>query len=569
MEFYRAIHDTGDFNAALNSASKSLTGTGLAALGFMLAKMGKARGKEDDEKLASYEKNVQGLGNYSLVLDDGTTISLDWLQPESAAFFVGVEAAELAEDGWQADDFMSLLGSTTDIALNMSFMSGANDFIGEIANSHGNQKAAPSLLLNAFLKYASQGLTNSLAGQAEQAFEKYRQTYYTDPNSPISTDVQKQLAKLSGKTPGIDYQQADYIDAWGRKQDNGPLAGRIAESFFSPAYINEDRSTPVDDELKRLHESVGEEIEGSVFPSIAQRSTEIGGVRLAPEEYDIYATTAGQRSLELVTDFINSPGYADLDDKTKAETIKKLYGYAKTDAKNAVLEARGEEPVTDKAYEKAKTIMNDAGLSWAEYFNVESGRDVNGDGNNSQEETVSYLLGSGLDDDKAEAVYNALYPTSQKPYSEIRDKVQGIEDAGFESLDAFNAIADAVAEARSAAKDEFDSAGNIEAAQLVKDADLTDEQKDMLIGKVSSKFVDFYNVARENGYGANDAIDLLLAIDATPGGKNDTPNNGSVSQGELKAYYKEHPEDEVIIALLWNSKNYSAGTWEEIKGKIK
>ena len=91
----------------------------------------------------------------------------------------------------------------------------------------------------------------------------------------------------------------------------------------------------------------------------------------------------------------------------------------------------------------------------------------------------------------------------------------------------------------------------------------------MLIGKVSSKFVDFYNVARENGYGANDAIDLLLAIDATPGGKNDTPNNGSVSQGELKAYYKEHPEDEVIIALLWNSKNYSAGTWEEIKGKIK
>lgn len=559
VDTVNAIQGKKDVNSVLNTLAKTVSGSGLAALGFILAKNGLARGKEDDEKLANYERNVQGLGDYSIVLPDGTTVSLDWLQPESASFFVGVEAAKYFDDGVQADDFMSLLGSTTDIALNMSFLSGLSGSLEDIAKINGDKKAVVQYLLNSLLSYGGQVMTNSLLGQAEQASEQYRQTTYTDPDSPIPTNVQKVLGKMSAKTPGLDYNQADYIDAWGRRQDNGPVAGRIAESFFSPAYINENRSTDVDDELKRLHEAVGNEIEGTVFPSSPARSTEINGVRLSPEEYETYAVTGGQKALELVTDFINSPGYADLDDKTKAETIKKLYGYAKLDAKNAVLEARGEEPETDKGYEKAKAVMDAAGMSWGEYLGFDATVPK------KYEDLARFLLDSDFTEEQQEALYD-IYNTSKTPFSTFRDKEQAAKDAGFESADVFEAMLADVKAFKANVKNEYDSNGNVEAAEYIRDQDLTDEQKDTLIGEVSTGLKDYYNVVRGLDVGANDAIDLLLAIDATTA-KGSTQNNGDVSQGELIAYFYAHPEDEWLISAIWNSKERSKGDWDTAKGK--
>lgn len=39
----------------------------------------------------------------------------------------------------------------------------------------------------------------------------------------------------------IDYQQVDYIDAWGRTQSNGSYAQRLFDSFINPAYMTTDK----------------------------------------------------------------------------------------------------------------------------------------------------------------------------------------------------------------------------------------------------------------------------------------------------------------------------------------
>ena len=558
FEFYKAIHETGDFNAALNSAAKSLTGTGLAALGFMLARIGKARGKEDDEKLAAYEKNVQGLGDYSLVLDDGTTISMDWLQPEAGAFFMGVEAAELCEDGWQADDFMALLGTTTDIALNMSFMSGVNDFIEEIANNKDNQKATPSLLLNAFLKYASQGVTNSLAGEAEQFSEQYRQTYYTDPDSPLPTALQKQLAKLSGKTPGWDYNQADYIDAWGRKQDNGSVGMRAFESFLSPAYINEDRSTEVDEELKRLHEATKDTVKGSVLPTIADRSTMVGGQRLTPEEYELFQTRKGQTALKLVSDFINGEGYDSMSDEDRAKVITDLYGFARDTAKNSVLLSRGEQ--TEKSdYDKARAIKDAGGMSWAQYYQTKEGRDMDGSGKPGAEETAQYLF-ENFPEDKAKKIFDAYYPDSKTPYEEYAGHAQEIKDAGFTKQE-YDALTATVKEAKTGAES-WDSKGDnavIDAVVAAVGKGLSEDGATLLITENTSKYyANPYSALIDSGRSMQESMDILNLIDA-PGKKDgkEVPPDKAIQQAELKAYYKEHPEEEVVIALIWDSMGYT------------
>ena len=547
----KAVQGTGDVNTVLNSAAKSLTGSALTALGYILAKNGLARGKEDDDKLASYEKNVQGLGDYSIVMPDGTTVSLDWLQPESAAFFVGVEAAKYFDDGVQADDFMSLLGSTSDIALNMSFLSGLSDSLEDIAKLNGDKQAVIAYLTNSLFSYGGQIITNSLLGQAEQASEEYRQTTYTDPDSFLPTAVQKQLAKISGKTPGVDFQQTDYIDAWGRKQDNGSVAGRIAESFFSPAYINENRSTEVDDELKRLHGAVGSEIDGSVFPTTPNRSTEINGVRLSPEEYEIYATTGGQKALELVTDFVNSPSYADLDDKTKAETIKKLYTFARNDAQNAVLAARGEEPVTNSDYEKAKAVMEAGGMSMGEYFSAK------GSLGSSQESTAAYLFNSGMDPEKAEAVYNVYYPNAKHPYSEFSEKFETVKNSGYteEEYDALGATID---EAK-AGKEPWDSAGDSAVLDAITEAvgkGLSDDAATSLIIENTSKnYKNPFSALIDDGHSMQEAMDILDLIDQP--GKDGSPGNRSIEQSELIAYYKAHPEEEPLVSLLWDVMGYT------------
>lgn len=561
----QAIKGKKDVNTVLNAMAKTVSGTGLAALGFALAKAGLARGKEDDDELASYERNVQGLGDYSIVLPDGTTVSLDWLQPESASFFVGVEAAKYFEDGVQADDFISLLGSTTDIALNMSFLSGLSNSLDDIAKLNGDKKAVVIYLLNSLLSYSGQIATNSLAGQAEQASERYRQTSYSDPDSILPTDFQKTFSKLTGKMPGIDYQQADYIDAWGRRQDNGPASGRIAESFFSPAYINENSSTPVDDELKRLHEAVGDEIKGSVFPSTAQRSTTIDGERLTPEEYELYATTGGQKALELVTDFINSDGYEDLDDKTKAETIKKLYDYAATDAKNAVLEARGKEPVVDKGYEKAKSVMEAADLSWAEYLKLDDEMP------RGYEDIAKYLFDSDLTDEQAEAVYD-IYNTSKNPYSDLRDKFQTVADSGF-TEEEYNALGDTISAAKDG-KEPWDSAGNsavVDAVLGAVDKGLSeDAAASLIIENTSKNYKNPFSALLDAGHRMPDAMDILSLIDVPD--KDGNPPNRSIEQKELTAYYKAHPEEEEIIALIWDAMGYTGKntkTWEDYKASLK
>ena len=565
----------GDSNITLNDviddAAKTITGTALAALGYALAKAGLARGKEDDDKLSVFEKNTQSMADYSLVLTDGTTVSMDWLTPESGAFFLGVAAADTFEDGVQSDDFLTLLGATSDVALNMSFLSGIQDALENITSYNGDMDALPQFLLNSYLNYVGQAMTNSLVGQAEQASEKNRQTTFSDPDSAIPTTFQYTIGKASAKTPGWDYNQADYIDAWGRKQDNGNLGGRILESFFSPAYINEDRSTPVDDELKRLYEATG----ANILPAVASRSTKIDGERLTVEEYELYQTTMGQRSLELVSSVINGKGFSDMSDEDKAEAIAEMYSYAKDEAKRAVQEQRGitVEPTNlERQYEKAEVIRKAAGLSWPEYYQFKEDLSIASGGNTpSMEELVRFLQEGEYKN--PHKIYDAYFPTATTSYSDKVEFIRKAEEqeaeakkAGWESAEQFKQDQQAMAEFKTEQKNEYDTSSMVAISNYIRNADRTDEQKDMLMAGSSNAFSKSYASVREQSdLTPDEVIDLLLAIDNTPT-STATAGNGNIAQAELKAYYREHPEDNDVLSIIFGVVKPGAD-WDIAKTK--
>jgi hypothetical protein len=173
----------------------------------------------------------------------------------------------------------------------------------------------PALVTNAALSYLSQGLTNSLLGQLEQVSERNRQTTYSDTKSKAATACdrflgknQYKIGKYSAKIPGIDYNQQDYVDAWGRTQSNGGAGARAFNALLNPTYTGKDRSTDVDEELERLYsDNKGKDGFPNVFPQKRIRSDVIGDdVVMTPDEYLEYEKTSGQKKLELVRQFINS-----------------------------------------------------------------------------------------------------------------------------------------------------------------------------------------------------------------------------------------------------------------------
>ena len=396
----------------VNALSKTFTGTGLAFVGYMLARAGKLRTKDDDDKLEQFRKD-RGEQDYALDIGDGKNITLDWVAPDSIPLFMGAELEKIVRQGGiSGDDALEILSQLTEPMLEMSMLSGLNDAL-ELSNSYDNTVGAlPNLVLNSILGYATQGLNNSLIRQGEQASEKVRRTSYTDPNSPLPSSVQRKISQYFGGIPGNDIQQQDYIDVWGRKQEQGSTGERILQSFINPAYVGKDRSTKYDGELERLYNAGFT----AALPKKPARSTDIDNQRLTPEEYELYATTAGQKKLELIGDFLDSEEYKKLGDEERSEIIGNLYEYANYQAKKAVMAERGGK-LKDSSWDKVASVEK-TGVDVAGYLLGKKNANEDGEGSLKAQEIYDWLTGSGYNEKQKAAIWDANKGQSDKTWNQ-------------------------------------------------------------------------------------------------------------------------------------------------------
>lgn len=312
----------------VESMAKTLTGTGLFIMGAYLGKMGMlAGGPDPDDEQAEFDK-MNGYQNYALQLGDGQSITIDFLSPLAVPMFLGAELEKIISDGgYDLADFEKVFTSLADPLIQMSMLQGLNDTLDGIKYSENN---LGQFFLNASMSYLTQGLTNTLMGQLERSSEENRMTTYVDKDSSVPQWMQQQLGKMSQKIPGWDYQQAEYLNAWGETQKN---EGGLAYNLLSPGYISTERSDPITKELNRLHEATGE----NVFPQTAEKSvnfTDTDGVthtgyNLSQKEFETMQKVEGQTSYRLMFEVISNPNYAGLTDKQKAAVISDIYSYAR------------------------------------------------------------------------------------------------------------------------------------------------------------------------------------------------------------------------------------------------
>lgn len=326
----------------MDGLSAGLTGTGLMALGFLMAGQGRLRGHGSDDDKERRQEEANGHQAYSLEVG-GVSVTLDWVAPEALPVFAGANLYEIAssmkngdwENGPQMKDYIKAITQLSDPMVEMSMLSGVADVIQSTAYAKNQDESVlAAILKSAATSYVTQALP-TLFGQIERVSEDRRYTPFIDKTAFLSTDLQRTVSKASSKIPGWDYNQVPYIDAWGREEESGTLLKRAGHNFLNPAYTSKIKEGPLEKELMRVYKKTGD---GGCFPSRAEASFKVNGENryLNQREYLDYARKKGKWSREYVQALIDSRAYKRLSDEEKAEALADAYALANAQAKKAV-----------------------------------------------------------------------------------------------------------------------------------------------------------------------------------------------------------------------------------------
>lgn len=326
----------------MDGLSAGLTGTGLMALGFLMAGQGWLRGHGSDDDKERRQEEANGHQAYSLEAG-GVSVTLDWVAPEALPVFAGANLYEIAssmkngdwENGPQMKDYIKAITQLSDPMVEMSMLSGVADVIQSTAYAKNQDESVlAAILKSAATSYVTQALP-TLFGQIERVSEDRRYTPFIDKTAFLSTDLQRTVSKASSKIPGWDYNQVPYIDAWGREEESGTLLKRAGHNFLNPAYTSKIKEGPLEKELMRVYKKTGN---GGCFPSRADASFKVNGENryLNQREYLDYARKKGKWSREYVQALIDSRAYKRLSDEEKAEALADAYALANAQAKKAV-----------------------------------------------------------------------------------------------------------------------------------------------------------------------------------------------------------------------------------------
>lgn len=504
----------------INSLSKSMTGTGLFALGMMLREAGWLRGKEDDEEKEAFDK-MRGMQDYSLVLPNGWSITMDWLSPAAISMFMGVAFYDaIQDDGFQVSDFVDVLTQITDPMIEMSMLQGINDTLDNIKYSDNN---LIQLALSTTMSYLTQGLTNTLLGQAERTFEDRRYSTFINGDNRTENVIQRNIGKASAKIPGWDYHQVEYVDAWGRTEYTGNAFARAFENFLSPGYLSKQNSTEVDNELQRLYDAG----ERNVLPKRIGMSDTVGvynekGVKvedrnLTQDEYVQFQKIMGSTALEMVKDLMNTPGYDEMSDAAKAKAISEIYSYAKNKATMTI------EPSSKSALQTDVSKLSNPSAYYGTMASYSTAAKDSENRNYTELDSLVDTFGSLPKD-----VQNAV--TDKE--AEIGKLVDAKEN-GYTSRQYYN-VYDSVKSLTPA-----DGYENVATWQKITDIcsmNIPDQQKDYFTGNYfQGQTHDKYLEAREKGYTPY-SIALAYRTKQLANGT-DANGDGKIDRGSTKAAF--------------------------------
>lgn len=336
MKFLYSVGAKKGAATVIEDLSKSLTGTGIAALGFTLAAGGWARGKTSTSDKVESLRTKRGNQANSITTALGS-YTLDWAQPSAIPFFTGVAMYEELQnpkyDGKLGEAIMQSIYKGGDTLFEMTMMRNIKQILGYGSTT---QKIG-----GVMLSYIEQAIPSILGKMARSIDPSQRETYDTNP-------AKEEWNKIVAKVPGLSYTLPEKVDNFGEVMKNSSAL----EQFLSPGYAKGKDARPFMKELERLY---GLEKNTDIIPSVTSGKLTDNHIDyvMAADEYTKYKKTYGSAIMNGYTDssgikhiglntLIESPAYKSLKtDKEKFKRITKLYENASEIARKEFLKGRG------------------------------------------------------------------------------------------------------------------------------------------------------------------------------------------------------------------------------------
>ncbi len=364
----------------IDSLSAGLTGTGIAALGWLLARCGVLVGGGGDDKEQDF-RDALGAQSWALKIGD-RTFTIDWLAPSSMPLFVGAEAQRLYENGVELNG-RSVMDAALSIAEPMTQMSMLDGLNSMLSSVRYGENPLSDLFTGAVTDYVSQAVP-TLLGQIARTIDPVRRTTYDDKNSGIPSIAQKTLQTNQNKIPFLSQRSAAYLDIWGREQFSGSLAARALQNFILPGYLRSEKLSDMESELIRLYQATGD---GSALPGRAAKSFAVGEgddrvtKYLTADEYQLFAETRGTLMYSGLSEITSSSYYAALDDVGKLDAVNKMIELSNAVAKTGVsdYELKSWYAKANDGREQYGIRFSDFVLAYAAQSGTESLKDKDGD----------------------------------------------------------------------------------------------------------------------------------------------------------------------------------------------
>ena len=368
----------------IESWSKTLTGTGLAYLGYYLFDKGIVHINDGDTAKMDAQEGNQ---TYAINMN-GKSYSIDWAAPGVMPLLLGAQLAKVVEESGgdirqvfnKENGLGTILDSTGNLIspiIETSMLSGIADTMQSVSSAFNSGEnvasAAVTGLANMASSYATQAIP-TVGGQIARVVDPTRRSTYTDATG-LDAIYKRQLNKVENKIPFLSAQNEPYIDMKGQTQNNSPFDSTFANAayqFFSPAYIGNlqtDEGYQATRDVYNSENTNGQKIaDKGALPKL-ETNVKIGGEKLDPQTYTEYQKVAGSTDAKIRNELAKNEVFNNLSNEQKNEVLKSVSTIASDSGKSAVSE---EFTSTNKPY----NIYNSGGTdALMNYFTEQFAKD--------------------------------------------------------------------------------------------------------------------------------------------------------------------------------------------------
>lgn len=301
---------------------RSITGTGIITLGYLLSSEGLMAGTRPTSSKEKAQWQLEGKQANS-VFFRGKWRRLDRVSPLGNLLLIGVEFQQAAEEGKEGLELFSTTAAEGVKALTeQTFLKGVSGALKAITE--------PERYAAYFAESTIGSFVPSVVG---------RIAHIVDPTIRESEGV---VERIQSRLPVLSEGLLPRRNSLGEPIQ---YEGGIAGGMFDPFYSRRMRDDPVVNALRKDDLSIGMP---SRYLTIKKER-----FKLTPEEYDQYLEFSGTEIKERLANWIQRGDYEKLNLDKKETKLDKIIREARTNAKNKIFGKKGQlrevEPITKEA----------------------------------------------------------------------------------------------------------------------------------------------------------------------------------------------------------------------------